>query len=59
MGITRDDVKKMYDDMITEVKSEDEKAERDNLYRLYKGMSDSMQQAVKDIMLVQNGEYEE
>lgn len=32
--------------------------EKDEIYRLYKGMSDSMQVAVKDIMLVQNGEYE-
>ena len=55
MGITREDVKNLYEDMMNVVKTEDEKAEMEIIYSLYKGMTDSMQKAVKDIMLVANG----
>lgn len=55
MAITREDVKNLYEDMMNVVKTEDEKAEMEIIYTLYKGMTDSMQKAVKDIMLVANG----
>lgn len=55
MAITREDVKNLYEDMMNVVKTEDEKAEMEIIYALYKGMTDSMQKAVKDIMLVANG----
>ena len=55
MAITREDVKNLYEDMMNVVKKEDEKAEMEIIYALYKGMTDSMQKAVKDIMLVANG----
>lgn len=38
-----------------EAHTESEDAEKEEIYRLYKGMTKSMQKAVKDIMLVGNG----
>ena len=55
MAITREDVKNLYEDMMNVVKTEDEKAEMEIIYTLYKGMTKTMQKAVKNVMLVANG----
>lgn len=38
-----------------EAHNETEEAEKEEIYRLYKNMTKSMQKAVKDVMLVVNG----
>ena len=53
MGITREEVKEVLDDMFHNVEEEDKKQ---RIYNLYTGMTESMQKAVLDIMLVANGE---
>ena len=53
MSTSREEVLKMYNKMVEEVRAESEEAER--LYSLYKKMTPSMQKAIVDIMKTVNG----